>query len=924
MKTIVVAGDLIWDYNLVKYPITPAYHHEFLSPTVLWPRAGGAWYLKDIIEQACSDLPAKIYAPPQQDDRISREGNRFNQAYQIWSLYDKISGDSEKKKVWRISQFLGCRQASDSKIAPLHPTGNVKNPDILVLDNLCLSFRDCEELWPAALKKGGNPKQVVLKTSSADFTSPLWKLLMDKFADRLTVVLSATVLRERGAALSQGLSWDSTIEEIVNEFKEGVSAQDLGRCWRVVVLFGYSEAASFTRDGLKFGDVTSKKGKGLQFERFLYDPARHEGTWKTTRPGQVFGASTILTAAVVRHVLQPEDYPLYIALERALAAIRANHELGGGESQEKCDPEAVDQTIRQILNPAREKEKDPVFEFCTAYPRIAIDSSCGVLVDSRQTGRSVVRSDLLRDVTGDGFEYVAAKAAEVVICGPEKALREAPEARYGRYRTVDREEIERINAIQSLIISYKNNPLDRKPLSIAVFGPPGSGKSFAIKQLLSTVFGKENKPLEFNLSQFGNVEDLCEAFHQVRDRSIQGQIALVFWDEFDVNELRWLKEFLVPMQDTEFRSGSINHPFGKSIFIFAGGTSSSCEEFDRSGKSDKEGKIFRAKKGPDFVSRLRGYVNIKGPNPLPPGLYKKDSATKKKSHPSTRDLAEQDVAHLIRRAVILRASLERLCPRIIDPRTGMASISAGVINAFLRTEEFLHGARSIEAIVSMSRLGKAKCFDVSALPSRDLLRLHATEDFLEYLHHGQVEMPIVEILARVCHESWKVRKEKDGWKLGKKRDDKKKMHPLLVSYEELREKDKESNRKPARLTQAILYTVGYEIKKKTVGDKPGTGIRVFPEKIREKLMKIEHDIWLRDNLINGYEWAKETDDDLRLHRDVQPFKKVPPEDQELDWAIVKSIPKSLAENGYILIKRTSDEKKSEGAKTKRKTSSGIR
>ena len=74
-------------------------------------------------------------------------------------------------------------------------------------------------------------------------------------------------------------------------------------------------------------------------------------------------------------------------------------------------------------------------------------------------------------------------------------------------------------------------------------------------------------------------------------------------------------------------------------------------------------------------------------------------------------------------------------------------------------------------------------------------------------------------------------------------------------------------------------------------------------------MKIEHDIWLRDHLINGYEWAKETDEALRLHRDVQPFEKVSPEDRELDWAIVKSIPKALAENGYILTKRISPAKK---------------
>src|SRR4051794_23668302 len=41
------------------------------------------------------------------------------------------------------------------------------------------------------------------------------------------------------------------------------------------------------------------------------------------------------------------------------------------------------------------------------------------------------------------------------------------------------------------------------------------------------------------------------------DRTLaKGTIPLVFWDEFDTNEMAWLAYFLSPMQDAEFRSGS--------------------------------------------------------------------------------------------------------------------------------------------------------------------------------------------------------------------------------------------------------------------------------------------------------------------------------------------------------------------------------
>jgi hypothetical protein len=54
-------------------------------------------------------------------------------------------------------------------------------------------------------------------------------------------------------------------------------------------------------------------------------------------------------------------------------------------------------------------------------------------------------------------------------------------AAYGKYTTADRGEIERLNSIRNLIVGYLGNPTDARPLSFAVFGPPGSGKSFAVK-----------------------------------------------------------------------------------------------------------------------------------------------------------------------------------------------------------------------------------------------------------------------------------------------------------------------------------------------------------------------------------------------------------------------------------------------------------
>ena len=284
-------------------------------------------------------------------------------------------------------------------------------------------------------------------------------------------------------------------------------------------------------------------------------------------------------------------------------------------------------------------------------------------------------------------------AIDVVLRGPKVALKAVPRASFGKYFTVDREETERINALRNLIVGYLKNPKDTRPLSVTVFGPPGSGKSFAMKELIQHVVGEKAQALEFNLSQFTpDTGDLHEAFHRVRDASIKNQVPFVFWDEFDSQDLRWLKDFLAPMQDATFRAGGLEHLFGKSVFIFAGGTSESFAKFNK-GPRDPD---FVAKKGPDFVSRLRGFLNIKGPNPT-----------------RFSDGSPAESEYLVRRAGLLRGYLERHAPGLID-RAKQASIDASLVQALLTVHTYEHGARSLEALVTMS--------DLSALRARDRRR----------------------------------------------------------------------------------------------------------------------------------------------------------------------------------------------------------
>jgi len=269
-------------------------------------------------------------------------------------------------------------------------------------------------------------------------------------------------------------------------------------------------------------------------------------------------------------------------------------------------------------------------------------------------------------------------------------------------KTADRAENESFRSIRNLMQEYINSKSAARPLSIAVFGFPSSGKSFGVTEVAESVAPGQVVRLDFNVSQFRSPSDLINVFHKARDIALEGKIPLVFFDEFDSpfeGKLGWLKYFLAPMQDGTFRDGESVHPIGKSIFVFAGGINNTFEAFsgDDLKESEKEHAIqeFKNAKGPDFISRLRGYVNILGPNPV----------------------SSDDTVFIIRRAMLLRSLLERKAKQLFDSNNH-ARIDEGVLRALIKVPAYSHGARSIEAIIDMSMLNGRTCWEQAFLCSR--------------------------------------------------------------------------------------------------------------------------------------------------------------------------------------------------------------
>ena len=93
------------------------------------------------------------------------------------------------------------------------------------------------------------------------------------------------------------------------------------------------------------------------------------------------------------------------------------------------------------------------------------------------------------------------------------ALANLPHLRIGNLITPDRHEIESLRSLMQIIRRYQTHDAGKKPLSIGVFGPPGAGKSFAVRELAKHLVVGASTWLEFNLSQFSTPAELAGAFH---------------------------------------------------------------------------------------------------------------------------------------------------------------------------------------------------------------------------------------------------------------------------------------------------------------------------------------------------------------------------------------------------------------------------
>ncbi len=287
----------------------------------------------------------------------------------------------------------------------------------------------------------------------------------------------------------------------------------------------------------------------------------------------------------------------------------------------------------------------------------------------------------------------------------------------GHLRTTDPAEIDPVITLHNVMDSYVSKSSVLRPLCIGVFGPPGSGKSFAVKQVANVISknfdGNPFDFFEFNLTQFASPDEINAAIDPVRASVAQGKVPIAFWDEFDCrydgNEFGYLRYFLPAMQDGVTYVHGIPYHIGRAVFVFAGGVKASYEDMEKllHPADARELEMAKTLKIPDFMSRLRVVLDIDGIE-VPEHLL--------------RDSANEEELEELRRILLKRAFI--IAHQMQTHWKTAARKTSGLLLRLLLAE-YKFGARSIEAVIEASRAADRLVYGLPELIAPSAARIHA-------------------------------------------------------------------------------------------------------------------------------------------------------------------------------------------------------
>lgn len=553
----------------------------------------------------------------------------------------------------------------------------------------------------------------------------------EKLRKNTVVLTKLNDLKGLGAELPVKYSWEDLIRSTYRELKRIRREGDFGKSGMlvsaplIIVDFDYDGYAAFdfTKEAPSCAVVYNKSN------------INGEGFKKLSKRGSVPSSTSIMQAIVADLIIKEmRDYPQnqLFSINSKIVEILKICYLSiyyycsvGREVQVDETEDGTPRTFFRVDKSSLTSFIQDAYEICKGTSEIRSKHDGNkeknknyAFIEQHMPGVIVLDDMFLKENSHLSFSDVIINASnkytntyelckKIVEEGLSKT--ELPYVCFGNLLSIDIEEIKNYRHIYNLMQNKILNPLkDRKPLSFCVFGRPGAGKSFGVKQMAEDITGMKDNVLTFNLSQMNCVDDLYNAFVKISDFVLENKVPIVFWDEFDSpfegKKYGWLKYFLAPMEDGEYFYNNVSHNVGSCVFIFAGSNVKSWNEFvELSNPENKENNADLSKVS-DFISRILGYIDVLGPN---------------------QESDNNGESYKLRRAIFVRQNIEAIYGIKKDE---YFCIDPDVLRALIEVSQYKHGNRSLANLIKQFRIngGDAKHIKKYCIPNQ--LELYVADD----------------------------------------------------------------------------------------------------------------------------------------------------------------------------------------------------
>jgi len=732
---ILVTGDFVIDHHLLKGNKSEASGSVGIG-TRLTSTVGGAKLTFDLLKYFLKKLPVeKDKIVPEcswhfhEPSNLNTCAGTIHDSYLRWEiLRSENKKDGENKPYCKLNEKLGFGEDKDKDEIPWYKTDQEINSGsfkIIAVDEAGIGFRNHSESWPAFSRAD----KIILKTTYPLCQGQLWNELVSH-GKKLITIVNLYQIKHYNVRISNGISWEQTALDIVYGIHQDPVLKNLLKSSEVIITTGTAGAVH-----IKTGETP-----GDYEYRLIFDPENMEEEWEEKYSSEIINqiglgsaflagfAASLSAGSLKSHEI------VKVGLNSMVAAMLK------GVFDLTDDYNLKPKDLSSALN-----ERFHNRYYSSAFiPSLSWTTGLAYLHNQEWSILENNYENRKKDYKpkSDLFPLAYSLALNGI-----KALHFAPRLSLGKAIVFDRNEIENLRNLRKLIEFYDKYEDGKKPLNITVFGPPGAGKSFIIKALAKNIFeNKKTSPafLTINLSQFRDESELPGAFHSIRDEVLRGHLPVVFWDEFDSDDYRWLKSFIAPMQDGTFQEGKETHPIGKAIFVFAGSMTYTMGHFSEKMLSD----ALIGKKGPDFLSRISGYLNVFGPNRKP--CF--DNTSEKWCNEGDKD----DNCFSIRRALFIHY--------VLGSGNNPLNIDFQLLRALIEVSYYKNGARGLDRLLTILSVHPGRKTELSDLPSKEIIRLNVDyDDFMTKLEDESIlEKISFEKLAVSIHNAWLDMEVKDS------------------------------------------------------------------------------------------------------------------------------------------------------------------